>query len=327
MLEMEDYLFGMPYPLNLRQRITIENNIQDIFATGIEKKTQKPSFSVVSKAILSKCDRYVFTHGDSCLSLLFRSSFIFPFRFFYQLQTRKMIREISLDEMLSCIHEQQLTPEQLTLILKWYSKPQVEQALFSGKNHVVNTLKFLSAINVRVTEGTDNETSPIVIQNLGEVDFFVTSKAMKNLPLPPSTISPLVSNLINKTTMLKKFGWKELTVGNWWLFLKDNMHLLLEKQYNLELLKYISEFYPMLEEAKKKDVVTTLGNFPCIPIEPKHGDQQKEASEGLCLLSSVYLDYPLSHSFSLITLHTLSPASASQGLYCSGAQQKHIFHK
>lgn len=157
-------------------------------------------------------------------------------RFFQQLVKRKMIKQVTLDEMVESLTHRKQTLQEFAGIVKWYSSSDVQNELFTKAMKEKNTLKLLNALVVVVNASEDSSNakdsgSPRsmgsqVEQHLGKIKYFALNKTMQTLPMPPGTVHPSIRNLCKKELMSKSFAWSELSFSEWWKYVKRSPPLL-----------------------------------------------------------------------------------------------------
>ena len=247
-------------------------------------------------------------------------------RFFSQIQSLKLIKPIALDDLLIHLKTRELSLDDTLQLFKWYMSAPVQQQLF-GKTRREATKMFLLSLNVKVPKqllenkeppprgGEKNdlkgkekekeaelkgEETPKewVCQNLGTIVYFISSKGMRHLPLPPTTLYHGISEHCSKALMKEQFGWQEMTFWDWWTYMKNSTPkqpatpknptnaprnrtpfqsqttpslletMICSEEHVVELLRYISQVFNTLSEPQKVEIVSFLAEIPCIPVEP-----------------------------------------------------------
>jgi len=244
------------------------------------------------------------------------------------MQSLKLIKPIALDDLLNHLKTRELSLDDTLQLFKWYMSAPVQQQLF-GKTRREATKMFLLSLNVKVPKqpledkelpsrggekndpkGKEKEkeaeprlkgeevTKEWVCQNLGTIVYFISSKGMRHLPLPPTTLYHGISEHCSKALMKEQFGWQEMTFWDWWTYMKNNTPkqpstpknptnaprnktpsqsqttpslleaMICSEEHVVELLRYISQVFNTLNEPQKVEIVSFLAEIPCIPVEP-----------------------------------------------------------
>lgn len=253
--------------------------MEDFIAAARPKGGSKqPSYSIIPRPLYNKCQR-----------------------FFQQLVKRKLVKNVTLDEMLESVQRRRFSLDDLAALVKWYNASDVQQELFGKNLKEKNTAKLLSATTVLLTAAdadtaeaeTTDETAAVVEQNLGKVKYYALNKAMRALPVPLGTAHPAVAALCKKELMHRGFGWAELSFAEWWKHVKRNPQFLrgefgpvdtkrktalvevearraaveLQREQYLNLMVFIAEHHAKATAQLKQEIVTMLQFNPSILIE------------------------------------------------------------
>jgi hypothetical protein len=278
--------------------------MEDFIAAARPKGGSKqPSYSIIPRPLYNKCQRYFL--GVLCVSCVSFVSCVIMLtfrRFFQQLVKRKLVKNVTLDEMLESVQRRRFSLDDLAALIKWYNASDVQQELFGKNLKEKNTVKLLNATTVLLTAAdadaaeaeTTDDTTAVVEQNLGKVKYYALNKAMRALPVPLGTAHPAVAALCKKELMHRGFGWAELSFAEWWKHVKRNPQFLrgefgpvdtkkrktalvevdarraaveLQREQYLNLMVFIAEHHAKATAQLRQEIVTMLQFNPSILIE------------------------------------------------------------
>ncbi|KAH9177932.1 hypothetical protein EDB89DRAFT_2111997 [Lactarius sanguifluus] len=202
------------------------------------------------------------------------------------LRARKMIKNITFEDVLNELRSRPLSETETVACLKWwigFDKQGKNPKPLHGRSQLLDAL--VVSIN----------GPPERIMKLSDARSFLDSTVGGEIPTDgplPSTLLPTsVTGSFDPHVLGTAFSWKQLTIVEWLRHITDPEVAAVNTEFDITLsaswagrvLSVLARAWPSLPESAKEDVIKILSPMPCVPTSagPKVPDQAYFASVDL----------------------------------------------
>ncbi|KAK7057384.1 hypothetical protein R3P38DRAFT_2840641 [Favolaschia claudopus] len=211
------------------------------------------------------------------------------------LQSRKLVKSILLQDVLSELRARPLNEADMISCLKWWIESYTanpDPSMLPIRTELLN-----AAVLLIGKPGSPEER----ILQLGGVKTFMNPRSLIPLdgPLPPHLLPLAVSKQLPAASLASSFPWSELSVADWLRHICSAavrgpscdvaFNLDLSPPWAERVLTVVAAAWPSLSNDTKTEIIDTLKNVPCIPTSAG----PKTPSESYFSKADLFHDLPV----------------------------------
>lgn len=194
--------------------------------------------------------------------------------FLDKLKERRMIRDISFDDVFAELNARALNIEEMKACLTWF----IGLTRLQGYDpSLVAKLKSSAMVVCAVAEGGKTEDR---IAPLSGARTFVNPKSIPtDLPLPLHTLPFELTKSLRHDELVRVFGFSELSITDWLRRVLSpdlvgsssppDTNLLVSPAFAETVLNVVARAWPTISQSQQNEVVSLLGAQACVPT--RHG--------------------------------------------------------
>jgi hypothetical protein len=177
--------------------------------------------------------------------------------FVARLRERRLLREISLEDVIEQLSRNPLTETQMLACFDWWKQlanlPQYDESV---RRRLLQAAVFISK---------DAETGSDRIVSVGALQTYLNPAMIPTeVPLPPHTAPYTFTKVLKANDMTTVFGWKELTIPVWIQSI-DQKQVFTSEDTTDQVFGVLGRAWPRLSNGHKEEVKVLLADVTCIP--------------------------------------------------------------